>query len=83
MIKLEYGREFDQICTRTLAKYKLTGLEPHFPPLIRKNFFRAFASTSRNTGRMTVDVAWIKPDGRLYVECFFWPSAPMGCTVFS
>ncbi len=82
LIKLEYGREFDPICTRALAKYKLAGLDPHFPPLDRKDFYRAFASTSRNTGRMTVDVAWFKPDGRLYVECFFLAFSPDGVHSF-
>lgn len=71
LIRLEYGKEFDKACTRALAKYKLASLHSHFPPLMRGDFYRAFASTSRNTGRMTVDVAWHKPDGRLYVECFF------------
>lgn len=82
LVKLEYGREFDLICTRALAKYKLAGLEPHFPPLVGGGFYRAFASTSRNTGRMTVDVAWQRRDGRLYVECFFLAFSPDGVHSF-
>lgn len=82
LIQREYGKEFEHTCTRALAKYKLASLKSHFPPLERGDFYRAFASTSRNTGRMTVDVAWSKPDGRLYVECFFLAFSPDGVHSF-
>jgi len=71
LIKMEYGKEFETICNRALTKYNLAGLQVNSPPLFKGDFYRAFASASRHTGRMTVDVAWKKPDGRLYVECFF------------
>lgn len=71
LIQDEYGREFEKVCSRALAKYNLAGLQPHFPPQERGEFYRSFASASRHTGRMTIDVAWQKDNGRLYVECFF------------
>jgi len=71
LIKMEYGKEFEAICNRALTKYKLAGLELKLPPFNKGNFYKAYASITRHTGRMTVDVAWEKPDKRLYVECFF------------
>lgn len=71
LIQMEYGKEFEAVCGRALTKLKLAGLELEFPPVFNGDFYQAFASTSRHTGRMTVDIAWQKPDGRLYVECFF------------
>jgi hypothetical protein len=71
LIQMEYGKEFEAVCSRALTKFNLAGLELAFPPIFNGDFYQAFASTSRHTGRMTVDVAWRKPDGRLYVECFF------------
>ena len=70
LIKMEYGKEFEAVCNRALIKYNLAGLEIS-PPNSKGNFYKSYASTSRHTGRMTVDVAWQKADGRLYVECFF------------
>ena len=71
LIQMEYGKEFEAVCDRALAKLNLAGLQLTFPPAFNGEFYQAFASASRHTGRMTVDVAWRKPDGRLYVECFF------------
>lgn len=71
LIKMEYGKEFEAVCNRALAKYNLAGLEKTFPPTIKEHFYKSYASTSRHTGRMTVDTAWLKPNGKLYVECFF------------
>jgi hypothetical protein len=71
LIQMEYGKEFEAVCDRALAKLNLAGLQLTFPPVFNSDFYQAFASASRHTGRMTVDVAWRKPDGRLYVECFF------------
>jgi hypothetical protein len=71
LIKVEYGKEFESICNRALTKYNLAGLEANFPPFKKDKFYKAYASVTRHTGRMTIDVAWEKPDHRLYVECFF------------
>jgi len=71
LVQMEYGTEFGVICQRALAKYALAGIDPEFPPAFKNTFYRAFASTTRHTGRMTLDIAWLKPDGRLYVECFY------------
>jgi hypothetical protein len=70
LIKMEYGKEFENVCNRALVKYNLAGLKIALP-ICQGAFYKSYASTSRHTGRMTVDVAWQKTDGRLYVECFF------------
>lgn len=70
LIKMEYGKEFEAICDRALAKYSLAGLDMILPPINKGKFHKAYASASRHTGRMTIDVAWQKADRRLYVECF-------------
>ncbi len=71
LIKQEYGKEFEAICNRALAKYSLAGLEIDFGPIAKGDFYKAYATASRHTGRMTIDVAWKKPESGLYVECFF------------
>jgi len=73
LIKREYGKEFEVLCERALAKYNLAGLnrELEFPLLFKGEFYRAYATASRHTGRMTVDVAWKKNGAGLYVECFY------------
>jgi hypothetical protein len=71
LIKQEYGKEFEAICNRALAKYSLAGLEIDYSPITKGDFYKAYATASRHTGRMTLDIAWQKPDSGLYVECFF------------
>jgi len=78
---MEYGKEFETVCNRALIKYNLAGLEIS-PTISKGDFYKSYASTSRHTGRMTVDVAWQKSDGRLYVECFFLAFGTDGCTAF-
>lgn len=71
LLKLEYGKEFAPIANRVLTKYSLAGLNTDYSPPVMGNFYKAYASVSRHTGRITLDVAWTSGTGKLYVECFF------------
>ena len=71
LLKLEYGKEYEVIANRTLAKYSLAGLNIDYTPPSKGQFHKAYASASRHTGRMTLDVAWENGNQNLYVECFF------------
>ncbi len=71
LLKLEYGKEYELIANRTLAKYSLAGLDIDYQAPARRDFYKAYASASRHTGRMTLDVAWETGHQKLYVECFF------------
>jgi hypothetical protein len=71
LIKNEYGKEFEAICNRALAKYSLAGLENNFISAAKGNFYKAYATVSRHTGRISIDIAWQRPGSDLYVESFF------------
>ncbi len=71
LVKSEYGKEFQAVCNRALTKYALAGLEVGVPTVARGDFYKAFATVSRHTGRMTIDIGWKRPASGLYVESFF------------
>ncbi len=71
ILRLEYGKEYETICNRALAKYSLAGLATDQPLSSPRKFYKAYASCSRHTGRMTLDLAWELGENKLYVECFF------------
>lgn len=71
LLKWEYGKEYEAICNRALTKYSLAGLNADYQLPAPEHFYKAFASCSRHTGRMTLDIAWELGDKKLYVECFF------------
>ncbi|CFX86118.1 Uncharacterized [Syntrophomonas zehnderi OL-4] len=71
LLKWEYGKEYEAICDRALTKYRLAGLDVDYKQPVMGRFYKAFASLSRHTGRMTLDMAWETGKDKLYVECFF------------
>ncbi len=71
LLKMEYGKEYESICNRSLLKYSLAGLDVDYKLPTPNHFYKAYASCSRHTGRMTLDIAWEMDDHKLYVECFF------------
>jgi len=71
LLNMEYGKEYEPICQRILNKYRLSGLETDNKPEVPDEFYKAYASCSRHTGRMSLDLAWQTEGGKLYVECFF------------
>ncbi len=78
LINTEYGREYGAVCQRILTKYRLAGLEIAEEEPFDCQFYKAYASCSRHTGRISLDVAWQNEQGRLYVECFFLTYNPDG-----
>lgn len=71
LINIEYGWEYEALCQRTLSKYRLAGLETEREKPCPGQFYTAYVSCSRHTGRISIDLAWQKDNGKLYVECFF------------
>lgn len=71
LLKEEYGKELEGPINRALEKYQMAGICVEPPRFCRGEFYRAFATRSRHTGQVTVDVAWRNPAGTLDVDCFF------------
>ncbi len=71
LIKLEYGGEYEQHCNRVLEKLQLAGMAKSVIEPFQGTFYRAYASCSRHTGRVTLDVAWNTDRKSLHVECFY------------
>jgi hypothetical protein len=71
VIKAEYGREIEATCNRGLEKLQMKGVEVKPSAPERKSFFKAYATRTRHTGQVTLDVAWMNEEGLLDVECFF------------
>ncbi|MEN6351604.1 MAG: hypothetical protein ABFD08_19690 [Syntrophomonas sp.] len=82
LLKWEYGKEVETICNRALEKYSLAGMKVDAPPIFEGEFYRAFASCSRHTGRITLDVAWKTTDKGVHVECFYLTFNPDGIHSF-
>lgn len=71
LLNTEYGKEYETICQRVLHKYSLAGFDTADEKPYALEFFKAYASCSRHTGRISLDIAWQRGAGRLYVEYFF------------
>ncbi|MEA1960166.1 MAG: hypothetical protein U9N81_02545 [Bacillota bacterium] len=71
LLKEEYGREIDEVAKRALTKYRLAGMNVECPDFFNGQFYKAYASCTRHTGRMSVDVAWETGDQGLQIESFF------------
>lgn len=82
LLKAEYGKEMDALCSRSLEKYRLAGMDVHPRTSFPNRFFKAHASCSRHTGRITVDAAWLLDSGALQVECFYITYNPDGIHSF-
>ncbi len=82
LLKAEYGKEMEPLCARTLEKYRLAGMDVLTRIPSSNRFYKAHASCSRHTGRMTVDVAWQLESGALQVECFYLTFNPDGIHSF-
>lgn len=71
LLEDEYGKEVEAICDKALAKYAMSNYDIRKKPLVKLPFYKAYASVSRHTGRITLDVAWLNNNGTLNVECFY------------
>jgi len=71
LMKTEFGSEMEALCNRALEKYSLAGLDVSPPQFFRGTFYKAYATCSRHTSRLAVDVAWDIGGSGVYVECFY------------
>lgn len=71
LIKLEYGKEFDSICSRVLEKYSMAGIDTSPHQVFQGVFAGAYASTTRHSGRIAIDVAWAANKNKVHTECFY------------
>lgn len=71
LLKVEYGKELKNACDRALEKYRLAGMDVSPPPLFPGLFYKAFATCTRQSGRITLDIAWNTSRDGVQVECFY------------
>lgn len=71
LLKLEFGKEVETLCNRALGKYNMAGIDISPPQIFKGVFYKAYASCSRHTGKLAIDVAWDTGESRLHVECFY------------
>lgn len=82
LLKMEYGSELAAVCDRALEKCRMAGMNTTPPVFFGGEFIKSYASISRHTGRMTIDVAWHLGGSRVYVECFYLTFNPDGIHSF-
>lgn len=71
LMKAEFGSELEALCNRSLEKYSLAGLDVSPPQFFRGSFYKAYATCTRHTSRIAVDIAWDIGGAGVYVECFY------------
>ncbi|MGI6434588.1 MAG: hypothetical protein ACOX0F_04415 [Syntrophomonadaceae bacterium] len=71
VLKMEYGKEYEQLCNRALDKLNLAGIPVPVLLPFQGEFYKAYASCSRHTGRITLDIAWNTAQKGIHVECFY------------
>lgn len=71
LLKAEYGKEIDSVCNRALEKYSLSGIPINPVQFFKGTFYKAYATPSRHTSRIALDVAWHTENQGLHVECFY------------
>lgn len=71
LLQKEYGKELETPIRRALEKHQMAGIQVNPSVFNRGEFYRAFATRSRHTGQLTIDVAWKGPEELLDIECYF------------
>ena len=71
LLKAEYGKEMESVCNRALEKYSLSGIPVNPVQFFKGTFYKAYATPSRHTSRIALDVAWHTESRGLHVECFY------------
>ncbi len=71
LMKAEFGTELEALCNRSLEKYSLAGLDVSPPQFFRGSFYKAYATRTRHTSRIAMDIAWDIGGSGVYVECFY------------
>lgn len=71
LLKIEYGKEFEEVCNRAIKKLSFTGLKMNKTNVFEGEFHKAYATVSRHTGKVAIDIAWKTANAGLHVECFY------------
>lgn len=71
LLKAEYGSEMESLCARALEKFSMAGLDISPPIFFQGTFLKAYATCSRHTGRLSVDIAWKASGKGVHVESFY------------
>lgn len=82
LLKQEYGNELETSCNRALDKYKMAGIDTSAPQFFEGTFYRAYATCTRQTSRVTLDVAWKTGKEGVSVEGFYLTFSPDGIYSF-
>lgn len=82
LLKMEYGKEYDSLCTRVLEKYSMAGIDTSPPQIFKGVFAGAYASMTRHSGRIAIDVAWAVEKNKVHTECFYLTFSADGINSF-
>lgn len=82
LLRMEYGKELEASLDRGLEKFRMAGLNTANPIAFHGEFYGAFASCTRHSGRMTLDIAWDVGGTGVQVECFYLTFNPDGIHSF-
>ncbi len=82
LIRLEYGKQIETVADRALNKMSMAGINGSPPETFTGTFLTAYASRSRHTGRMTLDVIWDAGEKGIHLECFYLTFNPDGVYSF-
>ncbi|ABI69440.1 MAG: hypothetical protein PHG94_06695 [Syntrophomonas sp.] len=71
LLKAEYGSEMESLCARALEKFSMAGLDISSPIFFQGSLLKAYATCSRHTGRLSLDIAWKASGKGVHVESFY------------
>lgn len=67
----EYETELETVCRRAFTKYRMAGIDIDAVSFVKGDFYKAYASLSRQSGRISLEVAWHTEGKTLELECFY------------
>lgn len=70
LLSLEYGKEMQATIGRGLKKIAMAGLQADIP-IFEGDFYKAYATCTRHSGQITLDIAWKTESKDLHVESFY------------
>lgn len=70
LLDREYGKDMQGVVQHALHKYALAGFNVNNFPEPKGDFYRAYVSKTRHTGRVTLDIGWKQRRYDLRVESF-------------
>ncbi|MDR1616814.1 MAG: hypothetical protein LBR98_07380, partial [Syntrophomonadaceae bacterium] len=82
LLRMEYGKEWNELVKRSLEKYSMSGINIDNEPGPAGTFYRAFANCTRDTGKLSLDIAWLRENGRVDLECFLLSFSARGVQSF-